>query len=246
MKKAELLKLLLSIKANLYQGLSLTELLVALVIGSIVLTVGTAGFVNLLSADKETDSKSARLSTLTRAASYIQNDIKGAVSVTQESGGNCDSDIDSDECLKLTYPNGANIDGKDCDQNPPVIYYGYQNITNNSTTEWNKPGVLRRKVFCETSTTPTWQPVADGLISINEDNPAPACNQDLPNWSSTNTTVYGDNGNGKGGFRFCLGDPDLDGDIRLVRVFLYGHIIGAGENNTVEVSTVGFAGNTDD
>jgi prepilin-type N-terminal cleavage/methylation domain-containing protein len=247
MKKKQLLKLLLILQKYANQGISLTELLVALVISSIVLTAATSGFVNLLTANRDVESKSVRSGTLSRALSYITEDIKEASSITQEAGGTiCTStDIDSNECLVLTYPAGSELEtpGTACTETSPKIYYGYEDITTGSQI-WLKPGILKRKVVCSSPSGGNWQVIADGLLSVNEDdtsasfaNDTDFCAQDNINWTTGN--LYGDNGSGKGGFRFCLNDTTATN--RLVRIFLYGNIVGGNGNNVISVNTVSFA-----
>lgn len=244
MNKTKLFQLLLIRQKYANQGLSLTESLVALVISSIVLTAATRGFVDLLTANQDVEFKTVQTANLTRALAYMQNEIKGARYITQVSGGICSStEIDSDECLVLTYPNDAEIDGNTCTETDPKIYYGYKDITSGTQT-WLKPGILKRKIVCTNSSGGNWQVIADGLISINEDNPrdnfasdTAFCSQGGVNWTTGN--LYGDNSSGKGGFRFCLNDTTATN--RLVRIFLYDHIVGGNENNLISVNTITFA-----
>jgi len=79
MKNYKLLLKLLQ-KRN-YLGINLTELLVALVISGIVLTATTSGFINILRANQNVNSKSDQLTSLSRTLVYIQEDIKQAISV---------------------------------------------------------------------------------------------------------------------------------------------------------------------
>ncbi len=232
-------KLYYRILSNRESGLSLTELLVALVMTGIVLTAATSGFINLLRVNKEVESKTVLSSTVSWASSYIVEEIKEASSITSEAAGstNCPSaEVDSDECLVLTYPDGS------------TVYYGYQDITSGSQI-WLKPGILKRQAFddtgnavLETGQANAWEKeytvIADGLLgSVNEADPNPVCNQGSVNWTGE-TTVYGDD-NTKGGFRFCLNDSTATN--RLVRVFLYGHIVVGNDNNRILVNTVTFA-----
>ena len=76
MNKTQLFKILLILQKNSCRGLSLTELLVAVVIGGIALTAAASGFINLLSANQEVESKTNRSAGLTRALAYMQNEIK--------------------------------------------------------------------------------------------------------------------------------------------------------------------------
>jgi len=57
MKKTKLLKLLLAIQKSAQQGISLTELLVATIMSSIILTVAARGFINVLTANQSVESK---------------------------------------------------------------------------------------------------------------------------------------------------------------------------------------------
>ncbi len=242
MYKYQLLKLLFKYPKNSNQGISLTELLVALVISGIVLTAGTSGFINLLRVNQDNDSKTVRSSTLTKALAYMQTDIRGARSVTAVTGGIC-TGVNSTNCLALTYPDGSNLSAS-CGTNSinPVIYYGYENIASSSTTSWLKPGVLKRKVACNNTPNPDWGVIADGLVSSNEDPITINCSADGTPWpnndsfgqDTTNATPANTLG---GGFRFCLGDNTATN--RLVRVFLIGHVIGS--TTTIKTDVVGFA-----
>lgn len=243
MNKINLLKLLFTQRKYSEKGISLIELLVAIIMGGIVLTAATSGFANLLRANQSVENKTLRGVTLTKALAIIQEDIKSARAVTRTNSP-C-SGATSTSCLVLTYPNNSIIDGTTCTLTNPSITYAYEDIKS-GTQIYLKPGLLKRRISsCTNATNPgNWQVVADGLISDNEDNPNPSCNQDLPQWTG-NTTVYGANGSGKGGFRFCLNTDDTDPNTvpnnRLVRVFLYGHIVGGNNKDTVSVNTVGFA-----
>jgi len=79
MKNYKLLLKLLQKRNDL--GITLTELLVALVISGIVLTATTSGFINILRANQNVNSKSDQLTSLSRTLVYIQEDIKQAISV---------------------------------------------------------------------------------------------------------------------------------------------------------------------
>lgn len=250
MNKINLLKLLFIQQKYKEKGISLMELLVAIILGSIVLTAATSGFVNLLRLNQSVETKTTRSVALTRALTFLQQDIQNARAVTRTS---C-TGVTSTNCLLLTYPTGSRlvdtngdgvINNNDnvCSIPNPYILYGYEDIKT-GTQIYLKPGVLKRQLSC--ITVGNWQVVADGLVSVDQNNPNPACNQDLGTKWTGATTVYGDNGSGKGGFRFCLDFDDTDPTIttpnnRLVRVFLYGHIIGGDNKGTVSVNTIGFA-----
>ncbi|WP_069790446.1 PulJ/GspJ family protein [Cyanobacterium sp. IPPAS B-1200] len=272
MKNHKLLFKLLQQPNN--QGITLTELLVALVISGIVLTATTSGFINILRANQNVNSKSDQLTSLSRTLVYIQEDIKQAISVeavTETDDSKCDStDVDSVNCLKLTYPTADNDDGSggvipSCDVPDAIIYYGYQDISS-SDSIWFKPGILRRKTFtkvrddkntsdrsddtCSVAES-NWITVADGLISVKENDPTsdfPApngtiasddfCSQNDTNWTGSDA-IYGADSSGFGGFRFCLEENDPKN--RLVRIFLYGNIIN-GDPIQVDVITFARAG----
>lgn len=227
-------------------GITLTELLVAIVTGSIVLTAAASGFINLLTRNQDIESKTIRTAGLTKALAYIQDDMKGAKFVTAEaatSGGDCStSSVDSDYCLVLTYPDNTPLrDG--CTGSKPKIYYGFEDISS-GTQIWLKPGILKRKIICE-SGAGNWIVIADGLLGKKEINPVPIstnfCSQDSVNWTGNNTVYGGDKTTEKkGGFKFCLYNDDstnADSNNRLVRIFLYGHII---EENPISLNTVTF------
>ncbi|WP_342597621.1 type II secretion system protein [Cyanobacterium aponinum UTEX 3222] len=241
MNQYQLLKLFLSLKKSREKGISLTELIVALVISGIVLTAAASGFVNVLRANQSVESKTIRSSNLQKTLAFIQDEMKSARAVTRTSSS-C-SGSDSESCLVLTYPDGQedwldlNSDGiKDTCPSNPYIVYGYEDISASTSTEWLKPGLLKRKVFCDTQGG-NWQVIADGLVSGNETNqPTTSCHAEL------STTVYGMDSNDKGGFRFCLDTDDTDPatapNNRLAQIFLYGHI----DNNTnIPISVITFA-----
>jgi hypothetical protein len=224
------------------EGITLTELLVGVVTGSIVLTAGASGFINLLTQNQDIESKNIRNAGLIKALAYIQEDIKGAKYVTAEKidiGNICkSSSVDSDYCLVLTYPDDA-LETEGCTGNEPKIYYGFKDISGNSPQIWLKPGILRRKISCE-SGSGNWIVIADGLLGKNEDNPVDNnfCRQNSINWTG-NLKVYGGNinQNNTGGFRFCLQEDETNKNNRLVRVFLYGHIING---SPISLSTITF------
>lgn len=248
MHKTKLFKILLALPKNSHEGLSLIELLVAVIIGGIALTAAASGFINLLTANQEVESKTNRTASLTRALAYMQNDIKAANSVTQEPRGvanNCSSTaVTSNECLVLTFPDfyaqELNLNCSKTPGSPAKVYYGFDDISTGSQI-WLKPGVLKRKVICENNTSTivstNWTVIADGLISANETQPTTSCTQDgAANWAG-GSTVYGQDSSGKGGFRFCLETTNN----RLVRIFLYGHVIGGNSDHQLMVNTISFA-----
>ncbi|WP_017293450.1 PilW family protein [Geminocystis herdmanii] len=222
-------------------GLTITELLVSVVMGSVVLTAAASGFINLLKANQHIESKTIRHNGLIKALNYLQEDIKTAKSVTIEPatvGGYCNSSgIDSQNCLVLTYPHKTPL--REGCVNNPTIYYGLQDISGKSPQIWLKPAILRRKIICDKNQG-NWIVVADGLLGKNEThaiNNKTLCTQDSVTWSS-HTTVYGyitHQSNEKGGFRFCLYENHSQN--RLVRIFLYGHIING---QPIKVSTIAF------
>lgn len=246
------IRLLLKLKNNPQKGITLTELLVALVIGSIVLSASASGFTNLLRANQDVESKTVRSATSRKALTYLQEDIRRAKTVTQETAttsGNCKSSaIDSQECLVVNLPNGVKTNSAsttelNCATNPQV-YYGYQDISSSYTGQFLKPGLLKRKRFCDDVAIGYWEVVADGLISGNEANqPTVTCSQDSVNWLGE-TTIYGTDSSNKGGFRFCLNDTSPNNT--LARIFLSGYIpIGSNVNDFITVDTISFSRSTD-
>ncbi len=228
------------------QGFTLVELLVALFIGGIILIAGTSALINLLRANEELESKTTRRANLSRTLKVMENDIRSAKAITQEtSGGNCDSGkVSATECLVLTFPIDYSRElNEKCTSNTieAQVYYGFDDISKGTQT-WLKPGVLRRKVFCRDSSgamvRTNWMVVADGLISVNETQPTTICDQEDLSWTGE-MEIYGLDSADKGGFRFCL--QENTNDNRLVRVFLYGHIIGGNSNNQIMVNTTIFA-----
>ncbi|MGY6529227.1 MAG: PilW family protein [Cyanobacterium sp.] len=226
-------------KSNTIAGITTPELLTGLVIGGAVITATASGFINILRANQRVEEKSIRMAALNKALNYLQEDIKQAKFVTAEKGGNCNpTAVHSEYCLVLTFADNTKLrDG--CSGEKPKIYYGYRDIRRGEQI-WLKPGMLRKRIVCETGAG-NWIAVADGLISVNEDNPvenkAPSefCNREGVNLTSP-SAVYGGNSQGKGGFRFCLDNDNPNN--RLVRIFLYGHIIN---ENPLHVNVVTFA-----
>lgn len=212
MKNNKLLLKLLQQSTN--QGITLTELLVALVISGIVLTATTSGFINILRANRDVESKSTQLSGLTRGLTFLQEDIKQGISVnvSESSDSQC-TDVDSN-CLIIELSGGNEI------------YYGFKDISIDPSV-FLKPGILKRK---DLSSGIGWEEVADGLAI---DVPDPTCDQGTITWGDETTpTLYGNTGDG---FRFCIDETEN----RLARIFLYGHII---DNDTpINVDVVTFA-----
>ncbi|MTF37486.1 prepilin-type N-terminal cleavage/methylation domain-containing protein [Cyanobacterium aponinum] len=241
MDKRIVLQLLIGLRNNSEKGLSLIELIVALIISGIVLTAAASGFINVLRANQNVESKTVRSATIARAIAYIQDEIKEAKAVTAVAVGStqCPSaSVDSAHCLKLTMPDDS------------TVLYGFDDIST-GTNVYLKPGLLKRQEYdssgnavLQTGQTSAWDTqyttVVDGLTSVNETAPTTvACNQELTAWPS-GTTVYGGTSGGKGGFRFCLADNTANN--RLARIFLYGHIIGVADgNNVISGSTISFA-----
>lgn len=251
MKKYELLKLFLTLKKSSEKGLSLVELIIALVMSGIVLTMTASGFINILRANKSVESKAVSSTGLQKALALIQEEIKqakAAIAVTKVTGTpnydpNCTSAVDSQECLRLDMPDGKRI------------YYGYKNISAGENV-FLKPGILQRQVYNGSTAelapgqTNAWEElyttIADGLITEKPNNfvSSQFCGQDGIAWNNFDTTIYGDDSSGNGGFRFCLQNNSTSN--RLVRVFLYGRRVDDKKidgirNSESKVSTVGFA-----
>jgi len=233
MSYKKLYKYLLNLPKQNTKGISLTELLIALVLGSIVLTAAASGFINLLRANQNLESKTVRNASLTRALTFMQEDIKQGKkveAVTPTIDSKCDSSkLNSQECLKVTTSDNS------------TIYYGFKDISKNSQI-FLKPAILKRQEYDSTGTaifqnsqSKAWEDeyttVADALIGVNENQPTISCSQDGVSWS--NNTIYGRNNQKKGGFNFCL-----KGD-RVIRVLLYGYIDK--NNDPIPMSTVIFA-----
>lgn len=223
-RQKRILSILLS-KKN--QGLTLTELLVALFISGLVLTTAASSLMMVMRSNQEIESKTVRMASIRRALAYMQEDIKqgrGVTAVTEAIDPKCNTSGDSVEsqyCLRITYPD-------DTDNNPDTkkqIYYAFDDIKSGPQI-WLKPGVLRWKRIEEDGKDSGWWAITDGLISVKENQPSVKCNDNTINWRF-HSTIYGTDRNNKGGFRFCVDtDPSL-GEGRLVRIFLHGHIIGS-------------------
>ena len=210
-------------------GFTLTELLVAILISSIVLIAATSGITTVLRTSNDLQAKTTRNTGLNRALAYLQEEIKTAQTVEQVDAtttADCDSDnIDSSQCLKLT------------DENGDEIYYAFEDISSGEQI-WLKPAVLKRREVTG-GTAGNWQVIADGLLGVNEHTPSPTCEfEDSP---GTPAPIYGQDAANKGGFRFCLADDTPGNNNRLVQIFLYGYILSDDINDTIEVSTITFS-----
>ncbi|BAQ66801.1 type II secretion system protein J [Geminocystis sp. NIES-3709] len=243
MNKTKLIKLLLQLRKQNNLGISLTELLVALVISGIVLTAAASGFINLLRANQDVESKSVRSNGLARALAFMQEDVKQAKSVQavlQTDDTKCDSGavgstsaVNSQRCLKIILADGS------------AIYYGFKDISGTTNQPFLKPGILKRQRYNASGSavdfnnvvlatqSNAWNDldttIADGLINTNSNT---VCTwQGVGLATSATVTVYGGMSSGNGGFRFCLNNNTSSN--RLVRIFLYGYT----GSNTLPIST---------
>ncbi|MGI0480670.1 PulJ/GspJ family protein [Geminocystis sp. CENA526] len=263
MNKTTFIKLLLNLKKQSNVGISLTELLVALVMSSIILTAAASGFVNLLRANQDVESKTVRNAGLARALAFMQEDVKAASAVTfeaQSSGANSrctpptTATNGSDNCLLLEFPASYNTTlSASCTSTtiPPQVSYKFEDISSLTGQTFLKPAILTRRIICRDAggTLVTFNPVeeviADGLVGISTNNiqPTITCTRADVGLSGTGTapTIYGTNNAGRGGFRFCLNDSNTSATPpnRLVRIFLSGYV---GRNTPpLTVQTVTFA-----
>lgn len=199
MNKHQLLKLFLSLEKNSEKGLTLIELIVALVMSGIVLTMAASGFINILRANQDVESKTVTSANLQRALAFIQEDIKQSKSVVKDtcpsgSPTNVTATASSTDCLKITIPNaGSLVD----------FYYGFDDISVGNQI-FLKPGILKRYDGTK------WEVVMDGLVNTT---PSTTCNSKLG--SATGVGPHG-----MGGFRFCV---ELDKK-RLAQVFLFAQV----------------------
>ncbi len=113
------------------RGFTLVELLVAVAITGIVITVAGFGLVAILQANKKAEAATERRIELNRAIDYIANDIKesSSASTVRPSGWGVPSGSTYSPVLFLTKPN-----------EPGVGYY----IRSASGVEWLGPQVIYR------------------------------------------------------------------------------------------------------
>jgi type II secretory pathway pseudopilin PulG len=164
--------------ANIVSGFTLTELLGAIIVGGLILSVAGAGLGAILNASRQADVKNTRRQELSRALAYMNTEIKEGRTVTSVDVGGSDANCDTaiadtgSQCLKITKPS-------------ETIYYGFKDISG-GTQEWFKPGIVKIRKVAATTVDGV---LVDGLIASNPSS-LPACSTTLK---------------GLGGFRFCLG-----------------------------------------
>jgi len=122
----------ISSQNNKSSGFTLVELLVAIAITGIVISVAGFGLVNILQANKKAEATTERRIDLNRALDYIADDIResSSISTTFPTGwkDSCYSEI-----LFLTKPGGNQV------------AYGLRSKTCNSyTSPWRGPKIIYR------------------------------------------------------------------------------------------------------
>lgn len=187
---------------NSSSGFTLTELLVALIISGVIIAVASAGLGAILNASRQAEIKNVRRMEMSRAISYINNEIKQGKTVEKVDVGSapCDTNVadTGSQCLKITR-----ADSDADDTNNTTIYYGFKDISS-GTQNYIKPGVIRRRLVNPLDSTKNSNEVL--LDGITKGTYSPTC-------STNPTTVYG-----AGGFRFCV-----QSDKKRVQVYLYGY-----------------------
>jgi prepilin-type N-terminal cleavage/methylation domain-containing protein len=148
MKPSKFASKLLSFSNSSF-GFTLTEMLVAASISSVV--VGAAGFglLSMMNADFVSAAKTQRRVELNRAVDYISDDIKQATKVEANSNN-----------LKITLPNND------------TITYAFNDIGSDNSSVWVKPGTITRKVNSGSATA-----LVDGIINTTPSS-LPACDPD--------------------------------------------------------------------
>lgn len=218
MKNFNLLKLLKIFNSkSSNQGFTLTELLVALVMTSVILAVAAQGTASLFQSENRSNAKNTRRVELTRALAYMQNEINSAVSVQVETSGCSSGTGISSTCLRIN----TNAAGT------TYVRYAFQDISSGAQT-WLKPGVLRREVGAVVNTSSSTNVLVDGLAIAGF---SPAVPTNCP---GLNTTFYG-----TGGFRFCLGSETAP--IKRVQIFLYGYTGPSATNPPIKLDMLTFA-----
>jgi prepilin-type N-terminal cleavage/methylation domain-containing protein len=196
-------------------GFTLIELLIALFISGVILALGAAGTTTLYQSENKLNRKSSIRIEISRALSYIKDEIESSVSVEIDNTSDCTTDFANGDCLKITNNDGT------------TILYGFKDInsisSSNNLYKWLKPGILRRKEDSG-SGYGNADVLIDGLavtgITI------PTC--------SLGTTM-----NNNQGFQFCLGSEPSPK--KRVEIFLFGYT-GQGSSDTpIQLNTSAFA-----
>lgn len=218
MKNFNLIKLLKtnnSKSAN--QGFTLTELLVALVMTSIILAVAAQGTASLFKSENNLNAKNTRRAELTRALAYMQNEINSGFSVAVETSG-CSGTGVSSTCLRIN----TNAAGT------TYVRYAFQDINSGPQT-WLKPGVLRRQV--DGAVTTSSPVLVDGLTLTTI-----GSNTMIPTAPTCSAGLSGPNGDN--GFRFCIGNETPQ---KRAQIFLYGYIGPASNRDLIALNMLAFA-----
>jgi len=168
-------------------GFTLTELLVAALIGGIVVTMAGWGMVALLQNNQRIEEQATTRMNLSRALDFISDDIRSAltVSTTAPSGWTTPSGYNLVMFIQKPADNLEEQEDGTLASTPQVAYY---TRAKTSGINWRGPMILYRQKGAGNAPQGNPQALIDGLAATS------------PNCSS-NLSGAVDSGTSKGGFR---------------------------------------------
>ncbi len=171
----------------LQMGFTLTELLVAALIGGIVVTMAGWGMVALLQNNQRIEEQATTRMNLSRALDFISDDIRSAltVSTTAPSGWSTPSGYNLVMFIQKPADNLEEQEDGTLASTPQVAYYTRAKTSN---IVWRGPMILYRQKGAGNSPQGDPQALIDGIAATS------------PNCSS-NLSGAVDSGMNKGGFR---------------------------------------------
>ncbi|GAB4384945.1 MAG: hypothetical protein Kow00121_49180 [Elainellaceae cyanobacterium] len=198
-------------QSGLSSGFTLTELLVAVAISGIGLTIAGAGIVTIMQSQQKASVEVSQRTNLNRALDFMAEEVRmaNAVKVPVVSSVPTVTCGTATGVLELTIPNP----GLPADQ---VVYY-LQTLNGCSSNPWLGPAVIRRKYVSSNSTLSSDTVLTDALMAPTT---PPSCTSGM--------TFAGSNG-----FYACISND------RTADLYLYGRLTDAygNTNGTYPVSS---------
>jgi len=202
------------------KGFTLTELLVAMSLTVVVLTLAGSGLVSIMNANQKAELETERRTNLNRALDFIADEIRTAKSVTSIPSGFSFAQGSTTVALLVTLP------ATSPSSNPPRIVY----FINPSTTNWAVPYTIRRYELPST--------YSSGIISVPSDADSSVnmlVDGIMPPTTTLPTCMTNGGLKGANGFYACISD-----DNRTVDLYLYGKLSNT-NSTTYEAKTRVFA-----